>query len=130
MTRALLAEEEGFEPPVPFRAQRFSSALPAATPAYGLRLIPQKQHLSGSGPGIRRVPSAPVHGQKADTRLQVVRRCTINGGSGGRRPRRNELVALHGFVPLFHLLPHPFRILGVLRVGKDSLAGDGGSLAN
>ena len=54
---------------IPNTAHRFSSALPATTPAVRKRLTPQERHLSGAGPGIRRVPSAPVHGQNTDSLL-------------------------------------------------------------
>src|SRR5437773_2406336 len=69
LCKNFLAEEEGFEPPVPSRVQRFSSAFPAATPAVRTRLIPTEERFSGRRPGSCRVPSAPVDGQRADKRV-------------------------------------------------------------
>src|SRR5207249_3013861 len=50
LCKNFLAEEEGFEPPVPSRVQRFSSAFPAATPAVRTRLIPTEERFSGRRP--------------------------------------------------------------------------------
>src|SRR5258708_31096846 len=50
----------------PFRVQRFSNALPSATPAVRTRLTPPEERFSGRRPGGSRVPSARVHGQNTD----------------------------------------------------------------